>query len=157
MCAVALMVGISTRWSRRPNSEIIGYPIGDLADATGKGILAGVYLGGEFWPKSVQFQNGGSEVRVGIWPDQGLYNGTCSLTPCTSPYYQAWPQHSIHDVYLNFHSSAPASPQDEFLKQQFALVARATVDYYNSTNALFNALINPSEEDTYYRNLGMSL
>jgi|GEM_PF-2298707 len=124
---------------------------GDLSDSAGTGILAGVYLGGEFWPKSVQFQSGGSEIRVGIWPDQTLYTGTCSLAPCTSPYYQAWPQHSIHDVYLNFHNTALASPQNEFLKQQFSLVGRAAVDYYNSTNAMFNSLINPSEEDAYYR------
>jgi hypothetical protein len=129
---------------------------GDVADSTGAGVMAGVYLGGEVWPKSVQLQSGGNEVRVGIWPDQTLYTGTCSLTPCASPYYQAWPQHSIHDVYLNFHSAALASPQNEFLKQQFYLVARASVDYYNSTNAMFNALINPTEEDAYYRNLTMS-
>jgi Big-like domain-containing protein/exo-rhamnogalacturonan lyase-like protein len=129
---------------------------GDIADSTGAGVLAGVYLGGEFWPKSVQFQNGGSEIRVGIWPDQTLYTGTCSLTPCASPYYQAWPQHSIHDVYLNFHNTALASPQNEFLKQQFSLVGRAAVDYYNTTNAMFNSLINPSEEDAYYRAQAMS-
>src|SRR5689334_6190437 len=86
---------------------------GDLSDSAGTGVLAGVYLGGEFWPKSVQFQSGGSEIRVGIWPDQSLYTGTCSLTPCNSPYYQAWPQHSLHDVYLNFHSTALANPQSE--------------------------------------------
>src|SRR6185437_7663007 len=129
---------------------------GDLSDSTGAGVLAGVYLGGQYWPKSVQFQNGGSEIRVGIWPDQTLYNGTCSLTPCAIPYYQAWPQHSIHDVYLNFHSTALAAPQTEFFKQQFYLIARASFDYYNSTNAMFNSLINPSEEDAYYRNLAMS-
>jgi hypothetical protein len=128
---------------------------GDLSDSSGSGVLAGVYLGGEFWPKSVQFQNGGSEIRVGIWPDQTQYTGTCVLAPCASPYYQAWPQHSIHDVYLNFHSGALGSTQNEFLKQQFSLVARASVDYYNATNAMFNSLINPNEEDAYYRNLGM--
>jgi hypothetical protein len=128
---------------------------GDLSDSTGEGILAGVYLGGEFWPKSVQFQNGGSEIRVGIWPDQSQYTGTCSLTPCASPYYQAWPQHSIHDVYLNFHNTALGSAQNEFLKQQFYLIGRANVDYYNTTNAMFNSLINPSEEDAYYRAQGL--
>jgi hypothetical protein len=128
---------------------------GDLSDSTGEGILAGVYLGGEFWPKSVQFQNGGSEIRVGIWPDQSQYTGTCALTPCASPYYQAWPQHSIHDVYLNFHNTALGSAQNEFLKQQFYLVGRANVDYYNTTNAMFNSLINPSEEDAYYRAQGL--
>jgi Bacterial Ig domain/YetA-like protein len=129
---------------------------GDLSDSTGEGILAGVYLGGEFWPKSVQFQNGGSEIRVGIWPDQSQYTGTCSLTPCAIPYYQAWPQHSIHDVYLNFHNTALGSAQNEFLKQQFYLIGRATsVDYYNSTSAMFNSLINPSEEDAYYRAQGL--
>lgn len=129
---------------------------GDVADSVGVGVLAGVYLGGEYWPKSVQLQNGGSEIRIGIWPDQTLYTGPCSVTPCAIPYYQAWPQHSIHDVYLNFHNTALASPQSEFFKQQFSLVGRASVDYYNSTGAMFNSLMNPSEEDTYYRNLGMS-
>jgi Big-like domain-containing protein/exo-rhamnogalacturonan lyase-like protein len=136
---------------RGATSSAASKMFGDLTDSTGTGVLAGVYLGGEFWPKSVQFQNGGSEIRVGIWPDQTLYTGTCSLTPCSIPYYQAWPQHSIHDVYLNFHNGALGSSQSEFLKQQFYLVARASVDYYNSTNAMFNSLINPSEEDAYYR------
>jgi len=129
---------------------------GDLSDSTGAGVMAGVYLGGEFWPKSLQFQNGGAEVRVGIWPDQTLYNGACSLAPCAIPYYQAWPQHSIHDVYLEFHNTALANAQADFLARQFPLVARAAVDYYNSTNAMFNSLINPAEEDSYYRAQSMS-
>lgn len=146
----------ATTLLRGSASSAAAQMFGDLSDSTGAGVLAGVYLGGQYWPKSVQFQNGGNEIRVGIWPDQTLYNGTCSLTPCASPYYQAWPQHSIHDVYLNFHSTALAAPQTEFFKQQFYLIARASFDYYNSTNAMFNSLINPSEEDAYYRNLAMS-
>src|SRR5215475_3241734 len=144
-----------TTLARNSAASAASKMFGDLSDSSGVGVEAGVYLGSEYWPKSVQFQNGGNEVRVGIWPDQSLYTGSCSVSPCAIPYYQAWPQHSIHDVYLNFHNAALSDPQSEFLKQQFYLVARASVDYYNSTNAMFNSLINPSEEDAYYRAQGM--
>ena len=44
----------------------------------------------------------------------------------SQPYYQAWPQWSTHDVYLNFHNTALASPANEFLKFQHYLVGRAS-------------------------------
>ena len=48
------------------------YPQGwaDVRDATGAGIEIGVYQLAAYWPKSLEFLNGGSDVRVGIWPRQ---------------------------------------------------------------------------------------
>ena len=50
------------------------------------------------------------------------------------PYYQAWPQYSVHDLYLNFHSVPLSSPGSEFLKFQHYLMARAPIAYYNNAN-----------------------
>ena len=59
------------------NADHSHYPAGwaDLTDGTGAGIEVGIYQMSSYWPKSLQFQNGGSEIRVGIWPDQSLFPG----------------------------------------------------------------------------------
>ncbi|HZZ14849.1 MAG TPA: hypothetical protein VFE08_02690, partial [Candidatus Sulfotelmatobacter sp.] len=131
------------------NADHSHYPAGwaDLTDGTGAGIEVGIYQMSSYWPKSLQFQNGGSEIRVGIWPDQ-------SLSPVNSkaaiPYYQAWPQYSVHDLYLNFHSAPLTSPGSEFLKFQHYLMARAPIAYYNNANVFFYSLLDPVEEDSYW-------
>lgn len=128
------------------------YPDGwaDLTDKSGAGIEIGIYQMSAYWPKSLQFENGGSEVRVGIWPDQKL----SPVNPSAAiPYYQAWPQYSIHDIYVNFHSSALNSPRDEFLKFQHYLLARAPIAQYNNANVFFYPLMDPSEEDGYWSSL----
>lgn len=123
---------------------------GDLTDSTGAGIEVGVYQLAAYWPKSLQFHHGGGEIRVGIWPDQTL----SPVNPDAAiPYYQAWPQYSVHDVYVNFHASALTSPADEFLKFQHYLLARAPVAYYNATQVFFYPLLDPNEEDRYWQDV----
>ncbi len=125
------------------------YPTGwaDLTDGTGSGIEIGIYQMSAYWPKSLQFQSGGSEVRIGVWPDQTL----SPVNPSAAiPYYQGWPQYSIHDLYVNFHSTALSSPGNEFLKFQHYLMARAPITQYNNAGVFFYPLMDPSEEDGYW-------
>ena len=131
------------------NADHSHYPAGwaDLTDSTGSGIEVGIYQMGAYWPKSLQLQNGGAEVRVGIWPDQSL----SPINPRAAiPYYQAWPQYSVHDLYVNFHAAQLSSPGAEFLKFQHYLMARAPIAYYNSANVFFYPLLDPAEEDSYW-------
>ena len=111
----------------------------DISDSSGAGVEIGVYQLSAYWPKSLEFNAGGTDVRIGIWARQN-----------SKPYYQSWPQYSIHDLYLNFHAAAPASLADEFLKFQHYLVARANRDYYNVSGVFPYPLIDPTEESTFY-------
>ena len=124
------------------------YPQGwaDLSDGTGAGMEIGVYQLSGYWPKSLQFVNGGSEARVGIWPDQGLF-----VSGGGQAYYQLWPAYSIHDLYFNFHSSAQASPANDFLSFQHFLLARAPRTQYNNAGVFLYPLIDPVAEDNYYK------
>src|ERR1035441_6004975 len=89
--------------------------------------------------KSLEFNAGGSDVRVGIWARQN-----------SIPYYQAWPQWSIHDLFLNFHAKAPASPANDFLKFQHYLLGRADRTQYNAAGVFPYPMLDPAQEDAYY-------
>jgi hypothetical protein len=120
------------------------YPQGwaDISDPNGVGVSIGVYQLSAYWPKSLEFNNGGTDVRIGIWAREN-----------SQPYYQAWPQYSTHDLYLNFHSAAPSpsTAATEFLKFQHYLLARAAFGYYNSTGVFLYAMSDPSVEDSFYK------
>jgi YetA-like protein len=128
------------------------YPEGwaDLHDSSGAGIEIGIYQMSAYWPKSLQFMSGGSEARIGIWPDQSLH-----LAGGGQSYFQSWPQYSVHTLYLNFHSAALANPSAEFGKFQYQLIARAPRSQYSDSGVLPFTLIDPAEEDQYYKSLGM--
>lgn len=111
----------------------------DISNTSGAGIEVGVYQMAAYWPKSLEFNAGGTDVRIGIWARQN-----------SQPYYQAWPQWSVHDLYLNFHAAALASPANEFLKLQHYLVARASIAHYNSTKVFPYNLIDGATEDAFY-------
>lgn len=131
------------------------YPAGwaDLTDSTGAGIEIGVYQMSAYWPKSLEFEKGGTQISVGIWPDQSL----SPVNPSAAiPYYQAWPQYSIHDLYFNFHATALSSPSSEFLKFQHYLMARAPITQYNNANVFFYNLMDPAEEDSYWASVSTS-
>jgi hypothetical protein len=122
----------------------------DLADTTGAGIEVGTYQMAAYWPKSLQFLNGGAEVHIGIWPDQSLFGAG------GQNYYQAWPQYSIHTIYINFHADALADPVKEFERSQYPLIARAPFSHYNETKAFLYPLVDPDSEDHYFRSLGLA-
>lgn len=123
------------------------YPQGwaDVSDASGVGVETGVYQLAAYWPKSLEFNNGGRDVRIGVWARQN-----------SQPYYQVWPQWSIHDLYLNFHAAPLASPADEFLKFQHYLLGRAVYTHYNSTAVFPYTLVDPTTEDEWYKSTASS-
>jgi hypothetical protein len=129
------------------NGSNTEYPAGwaDIRNSSGAGISIGVYQMAAYWPKSLEFASGGSQVRVGIWPRQN-----------SRTYHQAWPQWSTHDLYLNFHAAALASPANEFLKFQHYLIARASYTHYNATGVFPYPMIDPGEEQNYYLAAGAS-
>ena len=107
--------------------------------------------------KSLEFRNGGNDVRVGIVAAENNTTST-STTTANKPYYQAWPQYSVNqDIYLNFHASTPSSLSNEYLKLQHFLVGRAAASHYNAT-AVFPAsttkLIDGGTEDSFYTSVG---
>jgi hypothetical protein len=114
-------------------------------DQAGAGVLVGVPQLSAFWPKSLEFRSGGSDVRLGIWPAQN-----------TNPYYQSWPQYSTQDLWLDFHDVALTSPGEEFAKLQHFLIARAPLSHYNDTGIFPFTLMDPQQEDAYYRSLNIA-
>jgi hypothetical protein len=120
-----------------------------IQNATGVGIEIGQYQMASYGNKSLEFRAGGSDVRIGLWASENNSTSLSSTTANTA-YYIPWPQHDIQEAWINFYTSAPASPANEFLKYQHYLVGRASVSYYNSTNVFQYPLLDPVEEDSYY-------
>jgi hypothetical protein len=121
----------------------------DLSDSTGAGVEIGVYQMAAFWPKSLQFMNGGNEIRIGVWPDQTLYK-----TGGGQQYFQSWPFYSEHTLYFNFHS-APVAPEVEFTKFNYPLITRAPIATYNSANVFPYPILTGTAVDNFYKSLGM--
>jgi len=121
----------------------------DLEDSTGAGIEVGVNQLAAYWPKALAFVAGGNEVRIGIWPNQSVFGEG------GQQYFQSWPQYSLHTLYLNFHSSKLSDPSAEFQTFQSPLIARARISSYNDSGAFFYPLLDPKDEDNYYRSLGV--
>jgi len=116
----------------------------DLRDQTGAGVLIGVQELSAYWPKSLEFRAGGTDIRIGIWPK---FN--------SKPYYQAWPQYSTHDLWFYFHDRPMERPSEEFRKLQHYLIARAPIQHYNQSKVFPYELLDPEEEDGYYKSLGV--
>src|SRR5262249_55944522 len=113
----------------------------DISNSAGVGVQIGVYQMTAYWPKSLEFNGGGSDVRIGIWPREN-----------SQPIYQAWPAWSINDLFLEFHTTTPASLSSEFLRMQHYLVARPALSYLNSTSVFPYPIVDPTIEDNYYLN-----
>jgi hypothetical protein len=120
------------------------YPQGwaDVSDSNGAGVEIGIYQMAAYWPKSLEFNTGGSDVRVGIWPRQN-----------SQPVYMSWPTWSVHDLFLNFHAANSSSPANDFLKFQHYLIARADRTHYNNAGVFFYNLIDPGEETNSYNSI----
>ncbi len=95
----------------------------DIANTSGVGVEIGMDQMAAMWPASLEFQGGGSDVRLGLFSAQNSKN-----------VYMPWPMWKVFETYLTFHASALASQQNEFLKQQHYLMARPNIAYTNSTN-----------------------
>lgn len=111
----------------------------DIRGPAGAGIQVGVYQMAAYFPKSLRF-NGNNDVRIGIWAREN-----------SQPFYQSWPQWSIHDLFLNFHAAPLASPSADFLRFQHYLVARAPRTHYNNAKVFPFPVVDPVAEDAFYR------
>jgi len=145
-------------WAAFFNEKILAhggtsdYPAGwaDLSDATGTGIEVGIYQMAAYWPKSIQLMNGGSEVRVGMWPQSSLFG------PGGQDYFQAWPQYSVHTLFFGFHTDRTRELGSDFERFQYPLIARASTSYYNQARAFLYPLVDPEREDRYFKSLNIA-
>lgn len=112
-----------------------------LANASGVGVEIGVNQLSPYWPKSLEFNNG-TDVRIGLWPRES-----------SAPYYIPYPQYDIQTAWLNFFTTTPSSPGNEFLKFQQYLVAYASVSTYQNSGVFPYPLTTASQDDTYYTGL----
>src|SRR5579884_2901856 len=137
----------------------------DVHDASGgHGISFGTdYMQGNF-PRSLEIRNAGQEIDLGISPDQSLWpntNCTAGISPCQKIYYQPWPEYKVANVDLIFHDRdtnaygemGVTAAQNDFLRMQYPLIARAPYFYYNGTGALVYSLIDPAKADTYFNSI----
>jgi hypothetical protein len=120
------------------------YPQGwaDVANASGAGVLIGMYQFAAQWPASLEFNGGGTDVRI------GLFSGRNS-----KPVYQAWPASATKEAYLVFHASSPASYADEFAALQHPMVARAPRTHYNASGVFPYKIVDPVQEDAFFAGL----
>lgn len=123
------------------------YPQGwaDISNSSGVGVEVGIYQMAAYWPKSLEFDGGGTDVRLGIWAREN-----------SQPYYTSWPKWDIHDLYLNFHASALSSPANSFLSFQHYLIGRAPVSAYNSAGVFEYQIADPAREDAYVKSVATS-
>jgi hypothetical protein len=134
------------------------YPAGwaDVDDGT-KGVEIGVEDLAGNWPKALELAAGGTEVHIGIAPDQSLFLGgggqdyVCSYTAYCGDTNTLW---YFHAGTLS--TSSYAAAREEFLDFQHPLIARAPVGYYNQACQLNgpvcffpNQIPDPVAEDTY--------
>jgi hypothetical protein len=117
-------------------------PVGvaDCANGSGVGAAVGIPNMGAEWPSSVECVS--SDARIGFY---STHNGVISST--VSHPYMPWPQWVIHKGFVEFHSSAPASVKNDFLKAQLHLVGRPSVSYFNSTGVEVYPLPTATESD----------
>ncbi len=111
----------------------------DIANSSGVGVEIGIDQMAAMWPASLEFQGGGSDVRIGLLSAQNSKN-----------VYMPWPMWKVFETYLTFHSAPLASQANEFLKQQHFLVASPTIAYTNATNVFPYPILSPTIEDSYY-------
>lgn len=127
------------------------YPVGwaEISDASNNNVVIGYEQFAGYGNKSLEFQGGGTDVRIGMWAAEN--NSTSpSTTTANAPYYQAWPQYSIHNVFLEFNTSQPTSAANDFLKFQYPLVGRADYSWYNQSAVFPYPMLSAAEENAYY-------
>ncbi len=121
------------------------YPQGwaDISNGSGVGVQIGVEQLATKYPVSLEFDSGGSNVRIGFLGRQN-----------NQAVYQSWPQWNTFAGWFNFHSAVPSSLPNEFLSYQHFLIARAPYTYYNAADVFMYQMPSPAAEDNYYTTLG---
>src|SRR5208337_2334302 len=91
----------------------------DISDKDGRGLTAGIrYMAGN-WPKALKADASGNIV-ISLWPEE---NGV--------GYWIRYGSHNTFEVMYAFHDSAQTKPEDEMIRFQYPLIARAPVNWYN--------------------------
>ena len=126
----------------------------DFTGSSGQGIQVGFWSMATEWPKALQakYVTDHYEIRAGILPDQTLFDSATA-----QPYYIAWPQYRMATIVYNFHSTSLSDAGGDFLKAQYYLVGRATVDAYNRAQIFPKAypLLDPVAVDNWAKSVGM--
>lgn len=121
------------------------YPEGwaDLFDSAGRGIQVGIFHLPGYWPKAIEINQGGTEIKIGIWPKQNTVN-----------YWQSYPQYSISEFCFNFHDTNLDFPSAEFKRLQHSLIGRAaSPKYYNEAQALPYPLPEYDDAEKYHQEI----
>lgn len=128
-------------------------PVGwaDISDASGNGMLIGYNQTSAIWPKSLEFNGGGTDVRWGIIPSE---NGAPTAGPGNGTFYRyiCWPCWDVTDAWVEFHAGALSSPANDFLSFQLPLLARESTTYINSTSVFPYPIVPLASEQSYYLN-----
>ncbi len=128
----------STVTTGTPTQPVKGWC--DIANASGVGLEVGVYQMGGSYPKGCRYGAAGQVLALSLLP-----------AASSQPYYIEWPQwNELTDTLLNFHTTAPTSLQDDFLRFQHPLVARAAYTAYNDAGVFPTRMVAALTEDTYY-------
>ena len=119
------------------------YPKGwfDLRNSSGVGLQIGMYQFAAQWPASLEYR--GAEARIGIF---STYNTKAGV-------YQPWPQWTIKDLFLNFHTASLSGADGDFARFQHYLVARPARTYVNSTDVFPYDMPDGAVEDAYFTSL----
>lgn len=91
----------------------------DVSNDAGRGITVGIrYMAGQ-WPKALTADDSGT-LTMALWPGD---NG--------QGYWIRYGSHNTFEVMYQFHADRSTKPEDEMLRFQYPLVARAPVEWYN--------------------------
>jgi len=131
------------------------YPAGwgEIYNSSNVGMVVGSNQMAAYGPRSLEFDNGGADVRIGIFASENG-NPTGGPGTGTSFYYQAWQERKMSDTFLEFFTSLPSSAANDFLSFELPLIGHAAYTWYNTTAALTTqndwALVAPSVEDNFF-------
>ena len=111
------------------------------------GILAGIRFASGLWPKSLEFREG--KLVIG-------------LRPADNPkgYFMLFGSHNTTEILLDFHKKG-IDAFKEMKKFQYPLIAKADINWYNSTGVfdypLRFKLVTFDEEANFYKSLGLQV
>ena len=108
----------------------------NIQNSSGAGLLIGHYQPAAYYPKVSGVQRWGRRHASGHLAADEQF-----------PYYQAWPQHSTHDMLFSFHDSALSSNANEFLEFQHPLLGRAALAHYNASRVFPYPFVDAQTED----------
>lgn len=148
------------------------YPAGwaQECDVNGNGVQVGMYnFNASPGAKSLEFADGGKEIRIGEFADQTLFLQSPNNFSGPNPngvqtYLLGWPKYNINTIWYNFFTGGcptPQQAQNNFITElQAPLLARMPVSVYNAAvnsvtgdPALGYTMADPAQEDYLWKNV----